>query len=237
LRYWRGTLVAPSKECISRFVDENWSAIVADIAELVSIKSVEDSATAGTDAPWGKGPRDALDCALRMASRLGLQAHDCGGVIGFADVPGERDGQVATIAHLDVVPAGPGWSSDPFALHRREGYLVGRGVLDDKGPAVLTLWAAHFLSTYGCAAGRKTVRILLGVNEETGMDDARWYVRNYAAPDFLFTPDSEWPVVCGEKGSHNAELSWSATHRGRSSRLPEGRLGMRLPRLPGRLFV
>jgi predicted dipeptidase len=207
--------MASSKECISRFVDNNWSAIVADIAELVSIQSIGDSATAGPDAPWGKGPRDALNCALRMASRLGLQAHDCGGIIGFADVPGERDGQVATIAHLDVVPAGPGWSSDPFALQRREGYLVGRGVLDDKGPAVLTLWAARFLSTHDCAADRKAVRILLGANEETGMDDARWYVRNYAAPDFLFTPDSAWPVVCGEKGSHNAELAWKCDPQGK----------------------
>ena len=76
--------MALSKERISRFVDENWSASVADIAELVSIQSIGDSATAGPDAPWGKGPRDALDCALRMASRLGLQAHDCGGVIGRA---------------------------------------------------------------------------------------------------------------------------------------------------------
>ena len=207
--------MASSKECISRFVDNNWQAIVADIAELVSIQSIGDSATAGPDVPWGKGPRDALNCALRMASRLGLQAHDCNGIIGYADVPGACDGQVATIAHLDVVPAGPGWSSDPFALQRREGYLVGRGVLDDKGPAVLTLWAAHFLSTHGCAADRKTVRILLGVNEETGMDDARWYVRNYAAPDFLFTPDSAWPVVCGEKGSHNAELAWKCDQQGK----------------------
>ena len=43
--------MASSKECISRFVDNNWSAIVADIAELVSIQSIGDSATAGPDAP------------------------------------------------------------------------------------------------------------------------------------------------------------------------------------------
>ena len=53
------------------------------------------------------------------------------------------------------------------------------------------------------------------MNEETGMDDARWYVRNYAAPDFLFTPDSAWPVVCGEKGSHNAELAWKCDPEGK----------------------
>ena len=200
---------------ISHYVDENWSAIVADISRLVSIESVEDQTSANSDAPWGEGPRRALSCALSMADRLGLQTHDCDGIIGFADVPGEVEGQVATIAHLDVVPAGPGWDSNPFSLQKRENYLVGRGVLDDKGPAVLTLWAAHYLAAEGRAAGRKTVRILLGVNEETGMGDARWYVRNYSAPDFLFTPDSAWPVVCGEKGSHNAELAWECDPQGR----------------------
>ena len=202
-------------EAISRFVEENWPAIVADIAELVAIESVEGPAGVSSDAPWGEGPRRALGHALSIADRLGLQPHDCDGIIGFADVPGDVEGQVATIAHLDVVPAGPGWDSDPFSLRRREGYLVGRGVLDDKGPAVLTLWAAHYLATRDCAAGRKTVRILLGANEETGMGDARWYVRNYVSPDFLFTPDSAWPVVCGEKGSHNAVLSWECDPQGR----------------------
>lgn len=79
------------------------------------------------NAPWGEGPRKALERALSIADRLGLQTHDCDGIIGFADVPGEVEGQVATIAHLDVVPAGPGWDSNPFSLQKRENYLVGRG--------------------------------------------------------------------------------------------------------------
>lgn len=157
--------MASSRETISRFVDENWPAIVADISELVSIQSIEDPATVGPDVPWGKGPRKALGCALSMAERLGLQVHDCAGIIGFADIPSDAEGQVATIAHLDVVPTGLGWDSDPFSLQRRE--------------------------------------------------VARWYVRNYAIPGFLFTPDSAWPVVCGEKGSHNAELAWKCDPQGR----------------------
>src|SRR5690242_9891430 len=34
--------------------------------------------------------------------------------------------------HLDVVPAGEGWSNDPFAAEVRDGLLIGRGANDMK---------------------------------------------------------------------------------------------------------
>ena len=38
------------------------------------------------------------------------------------------------LGHIDVVPVQKDhWSSDPFALTEKEGYLYGRGVIDDKG--------------------------------------------------------------------------------------------------------
>src|SRR3984885_94960 len=36
--------------------------------------------------------------------------------------------------HLDVVPAGDGWASDPFILREADGRLFGRGSCDAKGP-------------------------------------------------------------------------------------------------------
>lgn len=45
--------------------------------------------------------------------------------------------------HYDVIPApSEGWSSDPFTLTGRNGYLYGRGVTDDKGPIIATACAA-----------------------------------------------------------------------------------------------
>src|ERR1700730_16571254 len=43
--------------------------------------------------------------------------------------------------HMDVVPVGDGWSSDPFALKEMDGRLYGRGACDCKGPLAAMLEA------------------------------------------------------------------------------------------------
>lgn len=63
-------------------------------------------------APFGRPVRDALDCALGIAQKLGYQTSDDEGFVGIADIPGRGDKQLATICHVDVVPAGPGWNTD-----------------------------------------------------------------------------------------------------------------------------
>lgn len=197
------------KSQIDTYVDEVWPSVIEDIAALVSHKSVEDLENASEGAPWGPGPREALDEALCIANVLGLQAHDCEGYLGYADLPGSSDTQIATIAHVDVVPEGPGWNTDPYEMVQRDGWLLGRGVIDDKGPAVLSLYAAAFFAKQVEESGKKlpyTLRILLGANEETNMGDVEWYLNNYDEPAFLFTPDAEFPVCCGEKGIYHAQF-------------------------------
>lgn len=190
--------MAVSKE-ISEFVDEVWPSVKKDIAALVAVDSVEDLAAAAPGAPWGPGPRAAMDEALDQARRHGLETCDIDGRIAYADLPGTGDGVLATIAHVDVVPAGPGWDSNPFELRERDGYLVGRGVVDDKGPFVLTLWAAEYFRRVGRPLPR-TLRCIVGANEETGMKDVAAYLEREGEPWFLFTPDAEFCVGCGEKG-------------------------------------
>ena len=206
---------------IESYVDEVWDDVLDDIAALVAIPSVEDMNTAAPGAPWGTGPRRALDEGLAIARRLGLEPHDLDGYIGYADLSGDSSHQLATIAHLDVVPAGDGWATDPFSMMRHDGYLLGRGVLDDKGPAAVTLWAAHYFVRRR-ERPPYTLRILLGVNEETGMGDVGHYLANNDEPSFLFTPDAEFPVVCGEKGCFNAELSFPVQTDGSVIRMEGG---------------
>ena len=86
---------------------------------------------------------------------------------------------------MDVVPEGPGWHTDPFEMVRREGWLLGRGTIDDKGPAVLSLHAARFFAERVEETGERmpyTLRVLLGANEETRMGDVEWYLEHYPRP-------------------------------------------------------
>lgn len=189
-------------ERIDAYVDEVWPQVLGDIASLVAVPSVADAGLAEPGSPHGPAAHEALRLGLGIASRLGLEARDLDGWIGYADLPGASERQVATIAHVDVVPAGQGWTGSPWEMRRREGYLLGRGVVDDKGPAVLSMYAAHWFARQA-AQGRVlpyTLRVILGSDEEVGMTDVAHYLANEPQPAFLFTPDAEFPVCCGEKG-------------------------------------
>lgn len=195
---------AQLNEKIDAYLEANWENMVEDISTLVRIPSVLEQDKACAGAPFGPGPRESLSAALDMAGRMGFAPHDVDGYIGYADLAGKSDVQVAIIGHTDVVPAGPGWTFDPFQVSRKEGYLVGRGVIDDKGPTVMALHAVKFWKDLQDANAVEqfpyTVRFLFGANEETGMHDVEYYRERYDDPAFLFTPDAEFPVSYGEKG-------------------------------------
>lgn len=188
----------------------HWDEVLSDIEQLVQVESVEDLSAATEGAPFGPGPREALNRALAIAESRGLAAHDCDGFLGYADLEGESPEQIGIIGHVDVVPAGPGWTVDPFAVAKREGYLLGRGVIDDKGPITVALHAVRFWAERCAAQGCKpprTVRVLFGANEETNMKDVEHYRAQHDDPAFLFTPDSQFPLGYGESGICSGTLT------------------------------
>ncbi len=196
---------------IDRFIAEHEADIRRDMGRLVSVNSVEGKPE--PDAPFGRGPREALDLALTIARELGLKAVNCENRIGYAQI-GETEDYLATITHLDIVPAGEGWSGDPFTLRERENYLIGRGIMDDKGPSVLCLYALKYLAQAQIPL-RYSIRALLGCSEETSMGDVAYYLDNYPAPLFCLSPDSDFPVCNGEKGIFRGRIV---------SRLPLGKI-------------
>ena len=80
-----------------------------------------------------------------------------------------------TMGHLDVVPAGDGWTCDPYGGQIRDGKIWGRGTTDDKGPTIAALFALAALRDSGLPL-RRRVRILFGCNEETGSADVKYYL-------------------------------------------------------------
>ena len=189
---------------VAHFVEENKENVLRDIGRLVAIDSVMGEEKPGM--PFGEGPAQALKLGLEIVGELGLEAHNCEDRMGYAQV-GQGTDYLATITHLDVVPS-VGWAEDPFTLRRREGYIIGRGVMDDKGPSVLCLYALKYLKDSGMPL-RYPVRALLGINEENHMADLDYYLANYKAPLFCFSPDADFPLCNGEKGIfHGKVVSW-----------------------------
>ena len=179
------------------FIEENIEGIIKDIKAIVDIPSVKGPAEEG--APFGKEVRRALDEALKIGKRMGFETVNCEDYLGYAQLNGKSEKYIGTIAHLDVVPAGNGWNTDPYDMVVKDGYLMGRGVIDNKGPLILTFYLGKFFQELGEKLPY-TLRMIAGCNEECGMEDVEYYIHHYEEPVFLFTPDSEFPLCNGEKG-------------------------------------
>ncbi|WP_139651754.1 Sapep family Mn(2+)-dependent dipeptidase [Raoultibacter phocaeensis] len=190
---------------IDAYIDEVWEQVVEDIDTLVRIPSTEDLDHAAPGAPYGEGPAEALKAGVALAEKLGYDATNMDGHIAFADLPGKSDTQIGIIGHLDVVPAGSGWNFEPFQVTRKDGYLIGRGVLDDKGPSVVAMYAMHFFPQHNIELPY-TIRMIMGANEESGMRDVAYYREHVADPAFIFTPDADFPVCYGEKGGFDGRF-------------------------------
>jgi acetylornithine deacetylase/succinyl-diaminopimelate desuccinylase-like protein len=95
-----------------------------------------------------------------------------------------RRPSIVLLSHLDVVPADPvAWTTEPFAGHRVEGYVMGRGAVDAKGAAVVHLLAITELARRGVKLDRDVV-FLSTPDEETGGRLGAGYVTR-ERPDLL----------------------------------------------------
>lgn len=193
---------------IDEYLEKNWEKVVADIDRVVRIPSVEDKEHATEAEPFGPEPARALAEALDIAKEMGFETKNVDNYMGLADFPGETETQIGIIGHMDVVPAGQGWNFPPYEVTRKEGYLVGRGTIDDKGPSIVALHAVNFWKEAG-AKFPYTVRFMFGANEESGMRDVEYYQERYEDPAFLFTPDADFPVCYGEKGCYDGLLTFA----------------------------
>ena len=169
---------------------------INDLAEIIRIPSVA-SDREGI-YPYGAECAKALDCAQALAEKYGFKVENheyhCMSVLF-----GEGEKEIGIVCHLDVVPAGDGWSVPPFELTVNENLLMGRGTHDDKGPFIQSLYTLRFFKENNIKLPF-AVRLILGSDEEVGSSDLEYFVTVRKAPSFSFTPDSSFPVCIGEKG-------------------------------------
>ncbi len=181
---------------IRQYLENNKENMIALLKELVAVPSVQGNAEEGF--PFGREPARALDIMLKSCREAGFSVENVDNYAGSADI-GDAEPQLAVLTHLDVVPAGGGWSSDPFELTQVGEKLVGRGAIDDKGPAVAAFFAARAVKELGIPL-KKGIRLIFGTNEENGSADLAYYRSKRTMPPMVFTPDGEYPVINAEKG-------------------------------------
>ena len=175
-------------------------ALIEDIKALCAIDSVYDAATVADNAPFGAGCRKALDAMLALGAKDGYTTHDVDGYAGDIEVGGSEEG-ICILGHLDVVPVQENeWITPPFTPTIRDGKLYARGTSDDKGPLLAAYYAAKlFHRNYPDCS--KKIRIIFGCNEERGSSCVKHYFEKMPACEMGFTPDADFPVIYGEKGT------------------------------------
>lgn len=191
-------------EKLDKIVESYRDELIANIQKWVSVPSVQGEA-AGENAPFGAEVRRMLDMALQDAKAFGFEVRDIDGYAGDISY-GEGPETMGMLCHLDVVPAGDGWTHDPWGGEIENGRLYARGATDDKGPALCALYALRAVKESGIPL-RDGVRLILGCDEETGMSDMRYYASKLEMPNYGFSPDAEFPVINIEKGGMNVLLS------------------------------
>ena len=180
-------------ELLLKYKDE----FLSDLDELLKIPSVS--------AEGEELPGKALEWMLNKAESFGLSVKNIDGAAGHAEY-GDGELLCGVLTHLDVVPVNVSeWTCEPFALTRKDGRLYGRGVCDDKGPALAALYCLRALKEAGVKGNR--VRVIFGTSEEIGMKDMTTYFEHEPLPDLSFTPDSEYGICRAEKGIMHIEIS------------------------------
>lgn len=92
---------------IRSYIEENKNDILDDIAAFVSIPSVSERGSGNT--PFGESCKEALDLALSRSRSMGLDAENIDNRVACISIPGNSSNKyIATVTHLDVVPAGDG---------------------------------------------------------------------------------------------------------------------------------
>ena len=150
------------------------------------------------NTPFGIQNKKCLEEALKIGDSYGLKTKNLDDYCGYIEV-GEGKDIIGILCHLDVVPEGTGWNTNPFQLTEIDGKLYGRGVSDDKGAVSAMLFVMKLLKNEKIP-NNKRVRLILGCNEESGSKDMEYYKKVEGDIHVGFTPDATFPGIHGEKG-------------------------------------
>ncbi|EJF61051.1 Zn-dependent exopeptidase [Dichomitus squalens LYAD-421 SS1] len=180
---------------VSRSIDD---LLVHALTKFVSIPSVSSSQVHKEDC------RQAAIWLRKCLTQLGAEASllptgDATNPLVMATFRGTQTStpkpRVLFYGHYDVISAQPsGWTSDPFTLTGRNGYLYGRGATDNKGPVMAVACAAAELLARR-ALGADLVLLVEG-EEEAGsggfVETVKRHKETIGPIDSILVSNSTW---------------------------------------------
>ena len=179
--------------------------IINDLFRLLKINSVRNDELATEDAPVGPGPLEALEEFMHIAQEAGFETKQFGPWAGRVEC-GQGDELLGILGHVDVVPEGTGWDTDPFDPQIIDGKIFARGAIDDKGPTVAAYHAIKLLIDKGIDINKR-IHLIIGTDEESEWQCMDHYFQEAEMPDFGFSPDGNFPIINGEKGNVSAVIT------------------------------
>ncbi|WP_102274215.1 dipeptidase PepV [Cytobacillus massiliigabonensis] len=185
-------------------VERRQDALIEDAKKLLQIKSVLDEENATEEAPLGEGVKEALDFMLQLGEKDGFTPKNVGNLAGHLEF-GQGEDIVGILCHVDVVPEGDGWSSDPYGAEIRDGKIFGRGAIDDKGPTMAAYYAMKIVKELGLPLNKR-VRMIIGTDEESDWRCVDHYFEHEEMPAMGFAPDADFPIIYAEKGIADFDL-------------------------------
>ncbi len=184
---------------------QNFAQMVNVLQETIRFNTEKDIPSA--NAPFGVEIKKCLDYVLQTSKDMGFSVVDCDGYAGHVDFVGSGNDVLGILGHLDVVPSkAEEWLYPPYGGEIHDGKLFGRGTMDDKGPMIACLFAIKALKDAGFQP-QKTVRLIFGCDEESGMECMRHYFTKMPYPSIAFSPDGDFPVINREKGIYQFTMS------------------------------
>lgn len=172
--------------------------IINETQQYLQIKSVLDEDRGTDQAPLGPGIDQALNFMLNKGQNDGFTVKNVDGLAGHIEY-GEGKELLGILCHVDVVPEGDGWTSDPYSADIRDGKIFARGAIDDKGPTMAAYHALKIVKELGLTI-QKRVRIILGTDEESNWRCVDHYFKSEEMPTIGFAPDADFPIINAEKG-------------------------------------
>lgn len=157
---------------------------------------------------------------------------------------------ILVYGHYDVQPASKedGWASDPFTLTEKNGKLIARGIVDNKGQTFIHIFSVAQLIKQGKLA--YNVKFLIEGNEETGsegisklLNEESQKENNWLTADIIIISDGEMPykpmITASFRGTFNVSLKVKTANNNLHSGLyggPTPNAGLELVRILNKLW-